>query len=179
MASPFQRFVQRIAELDVLDRLLEHLPEEQRQTAAEIRRHVREHGRLPRPELIRARAVTDGQIVRAAAVVVGAVHAGGSLLGANVLRGDVAGKVRGVNALIGDVHAGDVRGVNLLLGDVHEGQVRNVNVLIGSVYGGEVRCNVLLGDVHAGMVHTEILIGHEHGGAVEAEQRVHVHDHEP
>jgi hypothetical protein len=177
MASPFQRFVQRIAELDVLDRLIEHLPEEQRQTAAEIRRHVREHGRLPRPELIRARAVAEGQFVRGAAVVVGAVHAGGSLLGANVLRGDVGGTVRGVNVLIGNVHGGEVRGVNVLLGDVHEGQVRGVNVLVGHVYGGEVRCNVLLGDVHAGRVHTEILIGHEHGGAVEAGERVHVHDH--
>jgi hypothetical protein len=176
MASPFQRFVQRVAELDVLDRLIAHLPEEQRQTAVEIRSHMREHGRLPRPELIRARAVTDGQTVRGAAVVVGAVHAGGSLIGANVLRGDVAGTVRGVNVLIGNVHAGEVRGVNVLLGDVHEGQVRNVNVLVGDVYGGEVRCNVLLGDVHAGLVHTEILIGHEHGGAVEAEERVHVHD---
>lgn len=177
MASPFQRFVQRIAELDVLDRVLDHLPEEQRQTAAEIRRHLREHGRLPRPELIRARPVIEGQTVRGAAVVVGAVHAGGSLLGANVLRGDVAGSVRGVNVLIGDVHAGEVRGINVLIGDVHEGLVRNVNVLIGDVHGGEVRCNVLLGNVHEGRVQTEILIGQDHGGAVEAAERVHLHAH--
>jgi hypothetical protein len=177
MASPFQRFVQRVADLDVLDRLLDFLPEEQRHTAAEIRHHVREHGRLPRPELIRGRPVTEGQTVRGAAVVVGDVHEGGSLLGANLLRGHVAGTVRGVNVLIGSVHGGEVRGVNVLLGDVHEGQVRSVNVLVGSVYGGEVRCNVLIGDVHDGRVHTEILIGQEHGGAVEVNERVHVHDH--
>jgi hypothetical protein len=177
MASLFQRFVQRIADLDVIERLFDHLPEEHRQTATEIRRHVREHGRLPRPELIRPRPVMNGQIVRGAAMVVGAVHEGGSLVGANVLRGDVAGGVRGVNVLIGNVHGGEVRGVNVLIGDVHAGQVRSVNVLIGSVYGGDVRCNVLMGDVHGGDVHTEILVGHEHGGTVEVGQRVHVHEH--
>jgi hypothetical protein len=177
MASPFQRFVQRIADLDLVERLLDHLPEEHRHTATEIRRHVREHGRLPRPELIRPRPVLRGQIARGAAMVVGAVHQGGSLLGANVLRGDVGGTVRGVNVLIGDVHGGEVRGVNVLIGDVHDGQVRSINVLLGNVHGGDVRCNVLMGDVHGGVVHTEILVGHEHGGTVEVGQRVHVHEH--
>ncbi|WP_428263829.1 hypothetical protein [Haliangium sp.] len=177
MPTGFHRLLRRVTELELGERLLGYVPAEHRHTLAEVARSLREVGRLPRPELIRRRPVEDGQIVRGAAVVLGAIDDGGALYGVNLVRGEVAGVLRGVNIVVGGVRGGDVRGVNVLLGDVHEGRVRAVNAIIGDVHGGEVSCNLLLGDVYAGRVEVEVFIGQDHGGAVEARERVHLHEH--
>ncbi len=180
MESPFQRARARIAGFDVLGSVmapfLRHLSEPHRQTLQNLRTQLSEPRPRARFEFIRRHPVADDQHVRGAAMILGAVYEGGSVLGANVIRGEVAGRVRGANVLVGAVRGGDVRAVNLIVGDVYEGRVRGVNIILGDIRGGEVQCNILIGDVYDGRVNAEIVVGHERGGAVDAREWVHIHD---
>jgi hypothetical protein len=101
MTSPIHRIVAKLAESQLLDRFVDHLP-------FEVRNALAYFAIEQKPTAVRRDSVVEGDVVGGIGVLLGDIEDGGSVGGVNLMKGGVrGGTLRGCNVGVAIVVVAD------------------------------------------------------------------------